>query len=63
MPGADAVHRRGKSDVGERFGADGAEVRREQHHVHVDVETVLQRQAGVGNSRLGVHRQGEFAQC
>jgi hypothetical protein len=43
MPGADPVHRPGKSDIGERFGADCTEVRREQHHVHVDVEAVLQR--------------------
>jgi hypothetical protein len=63
IPGPDAVRRRGESGVGELFGADGTDVCREQHHVHVDVETVLQCQAGVGNSRLGIHRQGEIAQC
>jgi hypothetical protein len=61
VPASDQVHRRGESVVGERLGAHRAEVGREQHHVHVDVEAILQCQTGAGDAFLGVHRQRESA--
>ena len=62
MPAADPVQHRVEACVVEAFATHGTEVGGEQHHVHVDVEAVLQRQAGGGHPVGGVHPQGEVAQ-
>jgi hypothetical protein len=62
MPVADPVQSGDESCRGEAFGTDRTEIRGEQHHVHVDVEAVLQGQARTGHPVGGVDRQREVAQ-
>lgn len=62
MPVTDAVQCCDEFCGGETFGTHGTDIRGEQHHVHVDVEAVLQGQARIGHAVGGVDRQREVAQ-